>query len=152
LAPGQWLLTLGGWHEEQWTGDRRELTLAELDAVALNRAASGFPAPADREAAVRAAMSWYNSLGLTTVFDPGGVGVAETSYATLAGMAARRELTLRVLTITGPARRPAGPRPRPPHRPRRRDQGHHPGRHDGRRPGRERLARVAVTVPAWESG
>jgi predicted amidohydrolase YtcJ len=149
LAPGQWLLTLGGWHEEQWTGDRRELTLAELDAVAggrpafiqaqydhavvntawlhatggparcdpggetratgriggglvaLNRAASGFPAPADREAAVRAAMSWYSSLGLTTVFDPGGVGVAETSYAILAGMAARGELTLRVLTTLG---------------------------------------------------
>ena len=39
LAPGQWLLTLGGWHEEQWTGDRRELTLAELDAVAGGRPA-----------------------------------------------------------------------------------------------------------------
>jgi predicted amidohydrolase YtcJ len=149
LAPGQWLLTLGGWHEEQWTGDRRELTLAELDAVAggrpafiqaqydhavvntawldatggparcdpdgasrgagriggglvaLSRAASGFPAPADREAAVRAAMSWYNRLGLTTIFDPGGVGVAETSYATVADMAARGELTLRILTTLG---------------------------------------------------
>src|ERR1700753_4064468 len=97
LAPGQWLLTLGGWHEEQWAGDRRELTLAELDAVAggrpafiqaqydhaavntawldatgasphaearatgrvggglitLNRAASGFPPPADRQSAAR---------------------------------------------------------------------------------------------------
>jgi predicted amidohydrolase YtcJ len=145
LALGQWLLTLGGWHEEQWTGDRRELTLAELDAVAggrpafiqaqydhavvntawldatgappgderratgriggglipLNRAASGFPPPADREEAVRAAMSWYNSLGLTTVFDPGGVGVTETSYDTVRGMAARGELTLRVLTTLG---------------------------------------------------
>jgi predicted amidohydrolase YtcJ len=145
LAPGQWLLTLGGWHEEQWAGDRRELTLAELDAVAggrpafiqaqydhavvntawldatgapadaqsratgrvggglvtLNRAASGFPAPADREAAVRAAMSWYNRLGLTTVFDPGGVGVAAASYATIAAMAARGELTLRLLTTLG---------------------------------------------------
>jgi len=145
LAPGQWLLTLGGWHEEQWAGDRRELTLAELDAVAggrpafiqaqydhavvntawldatgapadaqrratgrvggglvaLNRAASGFPAPADREAAVRAAMSWYNRLGLTTVFDPGGIGVAAASYATIAAMAARGELTLRLLTTLG---------------------------------------------------
>ncbi len=69
--------------------------------IALNRAASGFPPPADREAAVRAVMSWYNSLGLTTVFDPGGVGVAETSYATLAAMAARGELTLRILTTLG---------------------------------------------------
>ena len=145
LPPGQWLLTLGGWHEEQWAGDRRELTMAELDAVAdghpafiqaqydhavvntawldavgapadaesratgrigggliaLNRAAAGFPPPADREAAVRAAMSWYNGLGLTTVFDPGGVGVAETAYATLRTMAARGELTLRVLTTLG---------------------------------------------------
>jgi hypothetical protein len=39
LHDGQWLLTLGGWHEEQWTGDRRELTLAELDAVAPGRPA-----------------------------------------------------------------------------------------------------------------
>ncbi|MGH3290446.1 MAG: TIGR03618 family F420-dependent PPOX class oxidoreductase [Trebonia sp.] len=145
LAPGQWLLTLGGWHEEQWAGDRRELTLAELDAVAggrpafiqaqydhavvntawldatgvpagaesratgrvggglvaLSRAASGFPAPADREAAVRGAMSWYNRLGLTTVYDPGGVGVAGASYATIAAMAARGELTLRLLTTLG---------------------------------------------------
>jgi predicted amidohydrolase YtcJ len=145
LPPGRWLLTLGGWHEEQWTGDRRELTLAELDAIAdsrpafiqaqydhavvntawidaarapvdaagrdtgrigggliqLNRAAAGFPRPADREAAVRAAMSWYNSLGLTTVFDPGGVGVAEAAYATLRSMATRGELTLRVLTTLG---------------------------------------------------
>ncbi|HEY1669219.1 MAG TPA: amidohydrolase family protein [Trebonia sp.] len=145
LASGQWLLTLGGWHEEQWAGDRRELTLAELDAVAggrpafvqaqydhavvntawldatrvpadaesratgrvggglvaLNRAASGFPAPADREAAVSAAMSWCNSLGLTTVFDPGGVGVAEASYATIAAMARRGAVTLRILTTLG---------------------------------------------------
>ena len=39
LGDGQWLLTLGGWHEEQWAGDRRELTLAELDAVAPGRPA-----------------------------------------------------------------------------------------------------------------
>jgi len=145
LAPGQWLLTLGGWHEEQWAGDRREFTLAELDAVAggrpafiqaqydhavvntawldaagvppgaesratgrvggglvaLNRAAAGFPPPADRAATARAVMSWYNRLGLTTVFDPGGIGVAETSYDTLAALAARGELTLRVCTTLG---------------------------------------------------
>jgi hypothetical protein len=145
LPPGQWLLTLGGWHEEQWAGDRREFTLAELDAIAgdrpafiqsqydhaiantawldaagvpaaaesratgrvgggliaLNRAASGFPAPADRDAAARRVMAWYNSLGLTTVFDPGGVGVAESSYDTVKAMAARGELTLRILTTLG---------------------------------------------------
>ena len=35
---------------------------------------------------------------MTTVFDPGGVGVPETAYDTLRAMAARGELTLRVLT------------------------------------------------------
>jgi predicted amidohydrolase YtcJ len=145
LADGQWLLTLGGWHEEQWAGDRRELTLAELDAVApgrpafiqaqydhasvntawldamnvpasdalratgrvggglvaLNRAAAGFPAGGTQEAGVRAAMAYYNSLGLTTVFDPGGVGVSDAAYAAIQAMAGRGELTLRVLTTLG---------------------------------------------------
>src|SRR5215469_9797659 len=145
LADGQWLLTLGGWHEEQWAGDRRELTLAELDAVAgdrpafiqaqydhasvntawldtmnvpasdglratgrvggglvaLNRAATNFPAAGTQEAGVRAAMAYYNSLGLTTVFDPGGIGVSDAAYATIQAMAGRGELTLRVLTTLG---------------------------------------------------
>lgn len=145
LDDGQWLLTLGGWHEEQWAGDRRELTLAELDAaapgrpafiqaqydhaavntawldatavpassqlratgrvggglVALNRAAAGFPSAGDPRARVRAVMASYNGLGLTTVFDPGGVGVSETSYATIRDLAERGELTLRVLTTLG---------------------------------------------------
>ena len=145
LGDGQWLLTLGGWHEEQWAGDRRELTLAELDAVApgrpayiqaqydhaavntawldatgvpassearatgrvggglvaLNRAAAGFPSAGDAEARVRAVMASYNRLGLTTVFDPGGVGVSETSYATIRDLAGRGELTLRILTTLG---------------------------------------------------
>src|ERR1700757_441104 len=145
LGDGQWLLTLGGWHEEQWAGDRRELTLAELDAVApgrpafiqaqydhagvntawldamnvaasdglratgrvggglvaLNRAAARFPAGVTKEAGVRAAMAYCNSLGLTTVFDPGGVGVSDAAYATIQAMAGRGELTLRVLTTLG---------------------------------------------------
>ena len=145
LPDGQWLLTLGGWHEEQWTGDRRELTLAELDAVApsrpafiqaqydhasvntvwldamnvpasdglrttgrvggglvaLNRAAASFPAGGTQEARVRAAMAYYNSLGLTTVFDPGGVGVSDAAYTAIQAMAGRGELTLRVLTTLG---------------------------------------------------
>jgi predicted amidohydrolase YtcJ len=145
LADGQWLLTLGGWHEEQWTGDRRELTLAELDAVApgrpafiqaqydhaavntawldatnapapaatraagrvggglvaLNRAAAGFPGGDDQETRARATMAYYASLGLTTVFDPGGVGLAGASYDTIQALAARGQLTLRVLTTLG---------------------------------------------------
>ena len=146
LSDGQWLLTLGGWYEEQWTGDRRELTLAELDAiapvqpafiqaqydhatvnsawldamdaanapasvetrttgrvgggmVALNQAAAGFPAgDGDPAARARATMAYYNSLGLTTVFDPGGIGLSDASYDTIQALAARGELTLRVLT------------------------------------------------------
>jgi predicted amidohydrolase YtcJ len=143
LEDGQWLLTLGGWHEDQWAGGRRELTLAELDAVApgrpafiqaqydhasvntawldamnvpadmratgrvggglvaLNRAAAGFPAAGTPEAGVRTAMAYYNSLGLTSVFDPGGVGVSEAAYAAIQAMAGRGELTLRVLTTLG---------------------------------------------------
>jgi predicted amidohydrolase YtcJ len=144
LTPGQWLLTLGGWHEDQWEGDRAGLTLADLDAVAaghpafiqaqydhvyvntawldatgvppgadarvtgrvggglieLNRAAARFPAAGPGEGA-RAAMAYYNSLGLTTAFDPGGVGVSEAAYATIETMAARGELTLRVCTTLG---------------------------------------------------
>src|SRR5215469_6490390 len=142
LPPGQWLLTLGGWHEEQWAGDRRELTLADLDAAAggrpafiqaqydhasvntgwldatgvapgaspratgrvggglveLNRAAATFPAGDDPEAGISATMAWYNSLGLTTVFDPGGVGVSDVSYTRIEALAARGKLTLRVFT------------------------------------------------------
>ena len=145
LRPGQWLLTLGGWHEDQWEGDRRELTMAELDDAAggrpafiqaqydhasvntgwldatgvppganaratgrvggglveLNRAAAAFPAWDDPEAGISAAMAWYNSLGLTTVFDPGGVGVSDASYTRIEAMAARGELTLRVFTTLG---------------------------------------------------
>ncbi len=144
MAPGQWLLTLGGWHEDQWEGDRGDLTLAELDAVsgghpafiqaqydhvfvntawmdangvppdaqarrtartagglvALNRAAARFPAAASRDG-VRAAMAWYNSLGLTAVLDPGGVGVSGAAYAAIGAMAARGEMTLRVFTTLG---------------------------------------------------
>ena len=150
---GQWLLALGGWHEEQWAGDRREFTVAELDAVAgsrpafvmaeyehaavntawldamgvpagaqtratgrigggivaLNQAVAAFPVPADREATARAAASWYNSVGLTTVFDPGGVGVPAQAYATVAALAARGELTLRVLTTLGDGASGRGP-------------------------------------------
>ena len=69
--------------------------------MALNRAAASFPAGVTQEAGVRAAMAYCNSLGLTTVFDPGGVGVSDAAYAAIQAMAGRGELTLRVLTTLG---------------------------------------------------
>jgi predicted amidohydrolase YtcJ len=154
LRPGDWLLTLGGWHTDQLRGDRSDLTLGELDAIAgahpafvqvgyshafvnsallrafdgkvpglvrnadgsptgrvnggivsLNAIAARFPAPgaADGTEGVRAAAAYYNSIGLTSVFDPGGVGVPESAYEHVAALAARGELTLRVLTTLGDA-------------------------------------------------
>jgi predicted amidohydrolase YtcJ len=153
LGPGEWLLTLGGWHTDQLNGDRTDLTRAELDAIAgdhpafiqvgyshafvntalltalggevaglvrgadgyptgrveggivsLNAIAARFPQPAGHGAdGVRAAAAYYNSLGLTSVFDPGGVGVSDSAYEHVAALAARNELTLRVLTTLGDA-------------------------------------------------
>lgn len=181
LAPGQWLLTLGGWHTDQLRGDRRDLTLGELDAatgdhpafiqvayshafvntawlaamnvtnpagaagddfpglvrdasgrptgringgiLSLNAAAARFPAPpvspvsaappgspspgspapSPGHAGARAAAGYYNSLGLTAVFDPGGVGVSDDAYAHIAALAAGNDLTLRVFTTLGDA-------------------------------------------------
>ena len=161
LRPGEWLLTLGGWHTDQLRGDQSDLTLGELDAIAgdhpafiqvayshafvntallaaldgqvpglvrdadgsptgrvnggivsLNAIAARFPAPragaaggggAGGTEGVRAAAAYYNSIGLTTVFDPGGVGVPESAYEHVAALAARGELTLRVLTTLGDA-------------------------------------------------
>ena len=171
LGAGQWLLTLGGWHTDQLLGDRCDLTLAELDAVAgehpafiqvgyshafvntallgalgiaivtkgaisdaepipgvvrdetgratgringgirsLNAIAAQFPVPGgEPDAGVRAAAAYYNSIGLTTVFDPGGVGVFESAYDHVAAVAGRGELTLRVFTTLGDAASAATP-------------------------------------------
>jgi predicted amidohydrolase YtcJ len=151
LAPGQWLLTLGGWHTDQLAGDRGDIRLDELDAIAgqhpafiqvayshafvstallnahgeeitglvrdpdgrptgrvnggivsLNAIARRFPKPSgDGTDGVRAAAAYYNSMGLTSVFDPGGVGVADSAYESIRALAGQKELTLRVLTTLG---------------------------------------------------
>lgn len=153
LRPGDWLLTLGGWHTDQLSGDRSDLTLGELDAIApghpafiqvgyshafvntalltalggevsglvrdadghptgcvsggivsLNAIAARFPQPAgDPADGVRAAAAYFNSIGLTSVFDPGGVAVSDSAYEHVAALAARGGLTLRVLTTLGDA-------------------------------------------------
>ncbi len=153
LRPGQWLLTLGGWHTDQLSGDRSDLTLGELDAIApghpafiqvgyshafvntalltafggevpgmvrdadghptgcvkggivsLNAIAARFPQPVgDAIDGVRAAAAYFNSIGLTSVFDPGGVGVSDSAYEHVAALALQNGLTLRVLTTLGDA-------------------------------------------------
>ena len=153
LRPGEWLLTLGGWHTGQLRGDCGDLAREEPDAIAgdhpafiqvgyshafvntalltalggevpglvrdadghptgrvnggivsLNAIATRFPKPSgDGTDGVRAAAAYYNSVGLTSVFDPGGVGVSESAYEHVAALASTSELTLRVLTTLGDA-------------------------------------------------
>jgi predicted amidohydrolase YtcJ len=153
LRPGDWLLTLGGWHTDQLSGGRSDLTRGELDAVApgnpafiqvgyshafvntalltvlggdvpglvrdadgqptgrvdggivsLNAIAARFPPPSgDAADGVRAAAAYFNRIGLTSVFDPGGVAVSDSAYEHVAALAIQNELTLRILTTLGDA-------------------------------------------------
>ncbi|HSG65958.1 MAG TPA: amidohydrolase family protein [Gammaproteobacteria bacterium] len=161
LAEGDWLMTLGGWIETQFTDSRADLTLAELDAIAPDRPAfvqavydhaygntawfeamgiplvldaasrraatglgarvlrdaqgritgrldGGFPmialaierfppVPAERQtAAIRTAFGYLNGIGLTSVFDPGGLGIKQESYGRIAALANAGELTVRI--------------------------------------------------------
>lgn len=182
LPKGEWLLTLGGWYEDQLAGDRRDLTMAELDAIApdrpafiqakydhafvntawfkamkiplvvkpdprapkaagpastrvpgpndslekdvvrdargratgrlnggifmVNRAVARFPAltEAKQAASIRAAQAYYNSIGLTAIYDPGGLGVQDSSYDRVQRFADRGELTLRIFSTLGDAK------------------------------------------------
>ena len=161
LPEGEWLMTLGGWTENQFIGDQADFTLEELDAIApdrpayiqstydhafansawftemgvplvtdfdtaspgsdlashvvrdgngavtgrlnggmamINIATARFPeVPAERQAdAIRDAFSHFNSIGLTTAYDPGGGGIRAESYERIWALAAERGLTLRV--------------------------------------------------------
>lgn len=184
LKTGHWLLTLGGWSEDQLEGDRRDLTLRELDEIAgdhpaflqskfdhafvntawlkamgvplvvkpprsgagtapavsapsgdelsahvvrdaegratgrisggilvLSQVTASFPAATeeDQVANVRAAQAYYHSIGLTAVFDPGGVGVSDANYARIQALADRKELTLRVFATLGDSRNGSTP-------------------------------------------
>ena len=161
LPEGEWLMSLGGWTENQFVGDKADFTLEELDDVAPDRPAfiqstydhafgnsawftemgiplvtdSGQPSAAsdlaayavrdesgmvtgrlnggmgmigpatarfpevsaDRQAdAIRDAFSYFNSIGLTTAYDPGGGGIQQESYDRIWALAADNGLTLRV--------------------------------------------------------
>lgn len=179
LPKGQWLLTLGGWYEDQLAGPRGDLTIAELDAIApgrpafiqakydhafvntawfkamgipmqvrpdpeakasvpgrapdagaslekdvvrdaqgratgrlnggifmVNRAVARFPAltEASQEASIRAAQAYYNSIGLTAIYDPGGLGVQDSSYDRVQKFADHGDLTLRIFYTLGDAK------------------------------------------------
>ena len=166
LAPGEWLMSLGGWSEVQFAGDRSDFTLAELDAVAPDRPAfiqsvyhhafgntawfeamdiplvardgeqqgstefgasvlrdangrvtgrlnGGFPmielalqsfpevSSEQQTDAIVTAFEYLNSIGLTTVYDPAGVGIRRESYTRLREIADDQGLTVRIFHTLG---------------------------------------------------
>lgn len=161
LPAGEWLMSLGGWAESQFSDSRRDFTLAELDAISSDRpvflqsvyhhaygntvwfnamgislnasqheqkeptglasfavrddqgkatgrlnggfpmiaqAISRFPAvPAQKQAAaIETSMTFLNSIGLTTIFDPGGVGIKQESYERIRQISASEGISVRV--------------------------------------------------------
>ena len=166
LPPGEWLMSLGGWTENQFIGDRAGFTLAELDEIAPDRPAfiqstydhvfvntawleaMGIPLVANRAQrdslnglaahvardengratgrldggigmvalaierfpevgasrqieAIRAALSHLNTIGLTSVYDPAGVGISGESYARLRRLADEEGLSVRIFHTLG---------------------------------------------------
>ncbi len=161
LPSGEWLMSLGGWAESQFSDSRQDFTLVELDAISTDRpvfvqsvydhaygntawfnamgipltasksdqekaeglasyvlrdnkgrvtgrldggfamiaqAISRFPAvPAEKQAAaIKTAMTFLNSIGLTAIYDPGGVGIKQESYERIRQMSASEGIPVRV--------------------------------------------------------
>jgi predicted amidohydrolase YtcJ len=161
LPEGEWLMSLGGWTENQFIGDKADFTLEELDEVAPGRpafvqstydhafansvwftemdiplqatfdqrgnatglssyvvrdetgAATGrlnggmpmvvaaierFPeVSAERQAeAIRQTFTYFNSIGLTTVYDPAGMGIRRESYPRIHSLSADTGTTVRI--------------------------------------------------------
>jgi len=161
LPPGEWLMSLGGWAESQFSDSRRDFSLTELDALSRDRpvflqsvyhhaygntawfnameipliasnieqekvmglashvlrddqgkvtgrlnggfamialAISRFPAvPAEKQAAaIKTSMTFLNSIGLTAIYDPGGVGIKQESYERIRQMSASEGIPVRV--------------------------------------------------------
>ncbi len=165
LAPGDWLMSLGGWSEAQFIDNQADFTLVELDSVAPERPAfiqsvyhhafgntawfnamgipltaskqqsaatglaahvvrdvhgqltgrlnGGFPMvelalqnfpPVSRERqieAIKSSFTHLNSIGLTTVYDPAGVGIRRESYTRLREIALESGLTVRIYHTLG---------------------------------------------------
>lgn len=166
LPRGEWLLSLGGWTENQFIGDKSDFTLSELDEIAPNRpafvhstydhafantawfnemdipleadfaersAATGlasyvvrdetgrvtgrlnggitmidialqrFPeVTAERQSgAIVTAFNYLNSIGLTAVYDPAGVGIQPESYERIRALADEGGLTVRIFHTLG---------------------------------------------------
>jgi len=161
LPSGEWLMSLGGWTESQFSDSQRDFTLAELDAISTDRpvfiqsvyshaygntvwfnemgipvvaskseqenaeglasfvlrdeagkvtgrlnggfamigpAIAKFPSvPAEKQAAaIKVAMTYLNSIGLTTIYDPGGIGIKQESYERIRQMSASEGIPVRV--------------------------------------------------------
>ena len=166
LPEGEWLMSLGGWTENQFIGNKADFTLEELNEIAPGRptfvqstydhafvntawmdemgipveatreqrsAADGlagyvirdetgratgrlnggitmvalalqsFPAvtAAEQSEAIKTAFSYLNSIGLTTVYDPAGVGIQRESYTRIRALAADTGLTVRIFHTLG---------------------------------------------------
>ena len=69
----------------------------------VEEALQGFPpvSPEAQVEAVKTAFSHLNSIGLTAVYDPAGVGIRREGYARIREIAANGELTLRVYHTLG---------------------------------------------------
>ncbi|MCY3730761.1 MAG: amidohydrolase family protein, partial [Rhodospirillaceae bacterium] len=77
LPEGQWLMSLGGWSEAQFAGDRSDFTLTELDAVAPDR-------PAFIQSVYDHAFgntAWFEAMGIALV-------ASEAEHTAATGLAA----------------------------------------------------------------
>jgi predicted amidohydrolase YtcJ len=98
LAPGEQVPTTG----------LASRVVRDANGRATGRLNGGFPmveeaiarfptVPAERQtAAIRTAFSYLNSIGLTSVYDPGGVGIKQESYGRIADLAQTGELSVRI--------------------------------------------------------
>ena len=70
----------------------------------IGQAIAGFPpvAAEKQAAAIKTSMTFLNSIGLTTIYDPGGMGIKQESYERIRQMAASEGIPVRVFhTLNG---------------------------------------------------